>query len=184
MKTDTFYPIVHLLSYEGRRVQRPATSTLIPFHSAAAEPAPVTVEQAMNRQIVALLDSASLRQALDLFRTRNISGAPVLDDEHRLVGIITSTDLLSHMLLCPDAAANGLEKPVSPPASCLQRPVRDYMSRELVTVAPEASLMDACALLRIHGIRRLIVTRSGRIKGILTLQDALARMVPTEATAS
>jgi acetoin utilization protein AcuB len=49
--------------------------------------------------------------------------------------------------------------------------VKDWMTREVVTVSPDTSLTDAYQLMTNHKIRRLPVMENGRLVGIITLGD-------------
>lgn len=49
--------------------------------------------------------------------------------------------------------------------------VKDWMTREVVTVAPDATLPQAHRLMTSHGIRRLPVLKNGRLVGIVTRGD-------------
>lgn len=59
--------------------------------------------------------------------------------------------------------------------------VKDFMTPDPVTVAPENSLSDAFALLKEHNIRRLPVVSNGKLVGIVTENDLL-KASPSEAT--
>lgn len=49
--------------------------------------------------------------------------------------------------------------------------VRDWMSRDVVTISPETLLSDAQRLMAAHEIRRLPVVENGRLTAILTAND-------------
>jgi acetoin utilization protein AcuB len=49
--------------------------------------------------------------------------------------------------------------------------VRDWMTREVITVSPDTSLTDSYQLMANHKIRRLPVMENGRLIGIITLGD-------------
>ncbi len=49
--------------------------------------------------------------------------------------------------------------------------IKDWISREVVTTAPEASVKEAFALLKSMGIRHLPVVKDGVLKGIVTDRD-------------
>lgn len=60
--------------------------------------------------------------------------------------------------------------------------VRDWMTRDPVSVAPETAVPEALDVLKRNKIRRLPVVRGGRLVGIVTQMDLL-RVSPTPATA-
>jgi acetoin utilization protein AcuB len=60
--------------------------------------------------------------------------------------------------------------------------VKDWMTKKVITVAPETSLPDAHRLMKINHIRRLpVVDKKGKILGIVTLGD-IREASPSDAT--
>ena len=92
-----------------------------------------------------------LYRALELMRRGEISGLPVIEDG-RPVGILTNRDV-------------RFEK-------SLDRPVRELMTQELVTVPEGISLEASKELLHQHRIEKLIVVGSdGKLRGLITIKD-------------
>ncbi len=80
---------------------------------------------------------------------------PVVDEEGRLVGIITRGEIM--------AAAHSPERYSS---------VRDLMKTEFPTVSPEADLFtDGNRILQESGLRALPVVKDGDLVGMLTTDD-------------
>ena len=96
---------------------------------------------------------------------KHIRHVPVEDDQHRLVGLVTHRTLLRLL-----ASGTARDQPV---------PVRDIMERELVTIAPEASTLDAIRLMREHKVACLPVVKGEHLVGIITERDFMnvARML-------
>jgi acetoin utilization protein AcuB len=59
--------------------------------------------------------------------------------------------------------------------------VKDWMTREVVTVSPDASLPEAHRLMSDHNIRRLPVLKGGRLVGVVTRGDVRGAE-PSEAS--
>jgi CBS domain-containing protein/gamma-glutamyl:cysteine ligase YbdK (ATP-grasp superfamily) len=87
----------------------------------------------------------------------HIRHVPVEDNEHRLVGLVTHRTLLRLM-----ARGGGRDKPV---------PVSDVMHRDVITVPPELSTIDAIDLMRQKKVGCLPVVKEGRLIGIITERD-------------
>ena len=96
---------------------------------------------------------AELDHLCGLYR---VSGLPVVDDERRLLGIITNRDLL-----------------FVPPAEFETRTVRELMTpMPLVTAPVGIASADAAALLAKHKIEKLpLVDGAGRLAGLITVKD-------------
>jgi len=100
-----------------------------------------------------LTGDRSLAEADTLMGKYRISGVPIVDDDGRLVGIITNRDL-------------KFEEDYS-------RPIRDVMtSGALVTGRVGTTLEEAKEILRRHKIEKLpIVDDEGRLSGLITIKD-------------
>lgn len=59
--------------------------------------------------------------------------------------------------------------------------VKDFMSRNLITIEPDSSLADGFALMKENNIRRLPVIENGKLVGIVAYSDLL-KASPSEAT--
>ncbi|MFO0658316.1 MAG: IMP dehydrogenase [Polyangiaceae bacterium] len=94
----------------------------------------------------------SLREALSLMQSHNISGLPVVEGSTP-VGILTARDI-------------RFEKN-------LDQPVNALMTKELVTVPPGVSTERAKELLHKHRIEKLLVVEDGKLVGLITLKDLL-----------
>ncbi len=95
----------------------------------------------------------SIRDVMELTRSHNISGVPVVDGE-QLVGIVTSRDMRFE------------RKP--------DDPVRNIMTRkdDLVTVREGASRQEVLELLHRHRIEKvLVVNEDFQLRGLITVKD-------------
>ena len=106
-------------------------------------------------------------EAARIMWERDCGAVPVVDDQGRVVGMITDRDI------CIAAYFQG--EPLS------QIRVADVMSRELSTVGPEDDVTRAEHVMREHQVRRLPVVAGGQLLvGILSVGD-LAQRVPRES---
>jgi len=55
---------------------------------------------------------------------------------------------------------------------------RDYMTQSPVTVSEDAPIEDAIGLMHEHGLRHVIVTRDGHMRGIVSARDILRMFAP------
>jgi len=97
----------------------------------------------------------TIQSAARIMRDIDTGAVPIVDNG-RPVGIITDRDIVVR------AVADG---------GRLDRPVRDIVSGDMISVTPETSTRDAEALMSEHQIRRLTVIENDRIVGIVSLGD-------------
>ena len=115
---------------------------------------------------------------------RRISAVPVAEADGQVVGIVSEGDLMRR----PES---GGERHPSWWLALLAEPqtqareyvkshggrARDVMTREVVTVAEDASLAEIAALLEKHRIKRVPVVRAGKLVGIVSRANLLQGIV-------
>ena len=115
-----------------------------------------TARDIMTADVVAVHPDTTVEQAIDLFEQYGVSGLPVVDEEHRLLGMITEYDLLR--------SVRTLE---------MRGIVADFMTRDVITVDHHASLVDIVGTLLSSRIRRVPVLEDGRLVGVVSRRDLL-----------
>ena len=58
----------------------------------------MTIEQLMQKEPVSVRENAPIREAAEVLVHRNFHSLPVVSDGHKLVGLVTSTDLIRYLL--------------------------------------------------------------------------------------
>lgn len=117
-------------------------------------------ESGMILHPVTVRPDTFLRDAVAEMSRHTISGVPVVDEEHRPVGILTARDI-------------RFVKDLSQPVSAL-------MTKALITVSPGVSTDRAKELLHEHRIEKLLVVENGKLIGLITIKDLLqADATPT-----
>ncbi|GAA1555191.1 MULTISPECIES: CBS domain-containing protein [Streptomyces] len=127
----------------------------------------IKVADLMTDEVVTVAPDAAFKDVAKLLAQHDISGVPVLDDEDRVVGVVSQTDLLAGR-----APAPGLDPRNGVPA---RAPVAgDVMSAPAVTIRAEESAADAARLMTRRGVERLpVVDVEDRLVGIVTRRDLL-----------
>jgi len=132
-------------------------------------------------KLVTLAPDMSLSEAACKLCDKKISGAPVVADNKRLLGVLSQKDLLYQ------AAGRGhvrfvTEGPRSQRVTTNERRLRnildssvgDLMSVRPVMISATATMHDAANLLLDRKISRLPVVDEGRLVGLLSLTDVIA----------
>jgi CBS domain-containing protein len=129
----------------------------------------------MPRRGVTVTPDTSVLAAAKRMLENHISGLPVVDASAQLVGIISERDLLRDsgegMNGSPWLQLMVEPRGLSEPARLSERKVGDAMTREPVTIAPQASIAQACRLLEQRGIKRLPVVEGGKLVGVIARAD-------------
>ena len=112
-------------------------------------------ESGMIHDPITLHQNATIQEALGIMREQRIGGIPIVNDNKKLVGILTNRDL-------------RFETDES-------RKVKEVMtSGQLITVTGVVSLQKAEVILRQYKIEKLpVVDRSGKLIGLVTYKDII-----------
>jgi CBS domain-containing protein len=89
-----------------------------------SDPGALTVDEIASRPVVTIGEDESLREAARQIRRHGLRRLPVVDDEHRLVGIVAADDLFSLATAELNAAAGAIRTQC--PGDC---PVPDVAAR-------------------------------------------------------
>lgn len=130
------------------------------------------VAAVMNQDVVSVRETLLVDELLVLLREMGISGAPVVDDEGKVIGVISKTDLIG---VAPTPAAyEGAEERSQAQDKRRALVVRDLMTPIAFTVAEDTPIVLASALMAYEGVHRLpVVTSEGEVIGILSALDVL-----------
>ncbi|MFE2140542.1 CBS domain-containing protein [Streptomyces sp. NPDC059456] len=127
----------------------------------------ITVADLMTDEVVSVAPGTAFKDVAKLLAQYDISGVPVLDDEDRVMGVVSQTDLLAH-------AGPGLVTSWQNGAAVEPPTAGDVMSAPAVTVRTEETVADAARLMTRRGIERLpVVDVEDRLVGIVTRRDLL-----------
>ena len=108
---------------------------------------------------------------------RGLNGAPVVDADGRLVGVLSENEVLAWQEKLIETPAEKL--PVSPGdyARLLEEArVGDVMARPAPSIEESAVLSSAIAVFREHRVRPLPVTSGGQLVGVIRRADVLRAM--------
>jgi len=122
------------------------------FFKAINEP----IKLVMTQEVVSIRASGRISEALELMKTENVGGLPVVDDEKRVKGIVTERDvarLFANRL-------SGIN-------------VRQLMSRDVITALTKTTIFEVEKTMATQGFRRLPIVSDGKVVGIITSMDVI-----------
>lgn len=108
----------------------------------------------------------SLQTVIQLLRRRDIRSVPVVDDG-RLVGIVTDRDIRQVTPAYPLFRDDEIHRYTE------QLTVTAAMTADPMTIAPDASIVDAAKILETYLFNSLPVVDEQRLVGVLTITDLL-----------
>lgn len=149
------------------------------------------VAEIMTSPVIGIAPSASIAEAVQLMLRSHVSGLPVVDEDKKLVGVLTEGDFLRRSELGTTRkrprwievlTASGKEADEYIHAH--GRKVDEVMSPDPVTISPDASLAELVELMTARRIKRVPVVDGGRMVGIVARSDlmrAVLRTLPASA---
>jgi CBS domain-containing protein len=134
------------------------------------------VSDVMSRAVVTAHPEMSYKAVADLLVSKMISAVPVVDDDGRVVGVVSEADLLPKIEYADRVPHHPL---AVRRMSHLRRQtagviVRDAMTAPAITIAEDATLVDAARRLDAARVKRLpVVDSTGRLVGIVSRRDVV-----------
>jgi CBS domain-containing protein len=117
---------------------------------------PVTVEDLMTTAVVSVKPTHLLERAAEAMQVADIRHLPVVDERNRLIGILSSHDVVARRPIPPDEL------------------VAAAMTRKVRSVTPTTLAHQAAALMIEHKIGSLpVLSSDGALVGVLTATDFL-----------
>lgn len=133
------------------------------------------VRDIMTRDVVTVNADTSLRDAASLLLEMRISGLPVVDQQNKLVGLVTEADFLSAMGIPSHHPAHSLWQTLEtmfrykPVENNMPDKVAEIMSREIISLREDNNLHDVIDTMRRHHIKRVVITdEQQQVQGIIT----------------
>jgi CBS domain-containing protein len=149
----------------------------------------VKVKEIMKRKVICFSPNDSILKVAKVFSEKNISGAPVVENK-KVVGIISETDIIKVIRLkLPNATptaqlsflilnflkdAFGFKKELK---KISQLTVKNLMSKKVISISPEASIVEAAEMMEKYDVQRLPVVKNGKLVGIISRADLVKTLI-------
>ena len=138
----------------------------------------------MTSPVISVTPQTRTRDAIELMLTHHLSGLPVLNQESKIVGIVSEGDFVRRselgtekhrsrfiaFILGPGRAAHDYTKSHA-------RFVRGVMTQEVIAVAEDTPIEEIVGLMEKHTIKRVPVMRGEDVVGMLSRSDLLRALV-------
>jgi CBS domain-containing protein len=140
------------------------------------------VRDVMTARVVAVRKNATFKEMAALLTEYRVSAFPVLDDEGKVIGVVSEADLLSKEALVADMGSQAawLGRIAGSPyhdefAKAAAVTAADLMTKPPVVVTPDEPVTSAARLMYHGRVKRLpVVGEKGQLIGIISRADVLS----------
>jgi CBS domain-containing protein len=140
------------------------------------------VRDVMTTRVVAVRENATFKDMAALLTEYRVSAFPVLDDEGKVIGVVSEADLLSKEALVADMGSQAawLGRIAGSPyhdefAKAAAITATDLMTKPPVVVTPDEPVTSAARLMYHSRVKRLpVVGEKGQLIGIVSRADVLS----------
>jgi CBS domain-containing protein len=154
----------------------------------------IVARDIMSTELITLSPEMDFVSAARILMDKHINGAPVVDGQGRLLGILCQSDLIAQQKRMPVptlitvldsfiqlTSAKQLEKQIRKIAALT---VAEAMSPDPVTVQPDTHLETVAALMVDSNLHTLPVVEDTRLVGIIGKEDVLRTLLPRDPSRS
>ena len=141
-------------------------------------PERLSVRDIMTAEPRVVSAETPLRQAAQDMVRAGIGGLPVVDEQGRVIGMLSERELMRHLLSAylHGGGSGGSAAGKAPPAAG-RRLVRDVMTRQVLCVSPDQPLAEVASIMTSKDVDRVPVVGGGRLVGLLTRGDIVRKLI-------
>lgn len=158
----------------------------------------IKVKDAMERNVIKFHAEDKISDVSQKLRDNKISGAPIVDEDLKVIGIISEGDIMRLL----EVHSPRLNLILPSPLDVIELPIRmkheldeiaedmnraasvhigEIMTKRVYTVKEEDDISDAAQFMDTHSVNRLpVVDDDGKLIGIITRGDLISAMVIME----
>ncbi len=152
--------------------------------------ADTTVSQIMSTPVVSVNKNKTLQEAVDILSKHKFSGLPVVDEDGRLTGIFSETDVIRYSERLNVVPLYDVYGWVSPHANLtdmialrkgIERlsttQIEKIITKNVITVKDDSTASEAAQIMNKRNINRLpVVDCDNRVVGIISRADLIKYM--------
>ncbi len=123
------------------------------------------VADLMHRDVKTVPQDATIAEAVTALADAHISGLPVVDRTGKVVGVVSTTDILEAEAETTTAAERDRLFEMTL--------VEEIMTLHLRVIGPAADVREAARQMLRHGVRRLFMEEQGQLVGVVSQSDVV-----------
>jgi CBS domain-containing protein len=135
------------------------------------------VRELMNENVIVIKKGASYHEVARILVENKISGAPVVDEAEKIIGVVSEKDLFravypsyNEFYESPESHLD-FEELEEEAGGAGDKKVEEFMSARLITADPETPVLKIGALMVASGIHRVPVVKDGKVVGMVSRRD-------------
>lgn len=147
------------------------------------------VKEIMTREVVTITADTTVDEIARLLTEHRFGGLPVIDDKHRVIGMVTESDLFLKEKGMPFSAVKMptlFKRWVDPDRlteiyeEARHHNAADVMTRQVICVDADDTVGHAAWLMAQNGLKRIPVLQDGVLTGIITRADVIRLLARDE----
>jgi CBS domain-containing protein len=142
----------------------------------------VKISEVMTEDVVTIRPERSLKEVAETLAMYRISGAPVVDANGTVIGVISEFDIVRQEV--GEAKPSGRRARLvrrRPEREVEERTARDAMTSPPITIGPQREVSEAARTMVERGINRLPVVEDGKLVGIVARADLVGAFLRSDA---
>ncbi len=141
------------------------------------------VRDIMSTNIVTINNTSNIKDLVKLFADNGILGAPVVDDDGFIEGVVSSHDVIkneSSHTFYHTASVSSIEQSTYENATFFDQKVSTIMTRDLYTISPDDTIAKMAKMMYDKKIHRLLVVDYDKLIGIVSTFDLLKLLATSD----
>jgi len=138
----------------------------------------------MTKKVITVSKDATVEKSIRIFLKNNISGAPVIDEDNKMVGIICEADIIVKMSSLPFSMSfsfaflDSYESYTKNTKEYLETRIEEIMSKKIKTVTEDMTLSKVVNIMINNNLNRIpVVDNHNKLSGIITRADIMRSMI-------
>ena len=132
---------------------------------------PFLVSDYLARKLITFKPDQSINEVIEVLLSKRISGAPVVNDDNELVGVISEGDCLKEVV-----------KGKYDNIPILSGKVSEHMSHNVVSIPAETNIFEAANMFLDRRIRRFPVIKDGKLVGQISQKDVMKAVLKIKSS--
>jgi predicted transcriptional regulator len=140
-----------VMSYKGAEAPKKET-----------QPQQLQVKDYMARKLITFMPNQTMNEVVEALMKHRISGAPVVNEFHELVGVVSEGDCLKEVV-----RGKYHNMPI------FSGLVEEYMAKNVITVTPDMNIFEVAKMFLEKRFRRFPVIEKGKLVGQISQKDVM-----------